>query len=424
MRATGNLTVNCLRTSARHLTSFLSTASVRFRRLSERNAGRLFVAADPPVTDAVPAHGRIRAGLDRGLRVFTSPRFGGVFDPARPNNLDLVRFIAASLVLVDHSYELTGRPGHAGPFHYETLGGFAVAIFFVISGFLVAASWQRGPSIAIFARKRVLRIVPAFAVVVTLCALLLGPVLSSAAPGVYFRSAQTWAYFRSLSFLEIYYTLPGVFATNPYPNTVNGSIWTLPIEVAMYALLAMLGVLRTLNRATVTVLVLALAVAWFGWGAELGNAPPLGLDVLPAGYTVHLALWFFMGAAFWFWRDHIYYRVDAAIALGILCWLTDSTIVGSILFHGALPYLLLAFATMNVRWMARFGDHGDFSYGMYLYAFPVQQTLVSLGGSAWPLTPFMATCFAATLGCAFASWHVVENPALRRKKPRAKTAPA
>jgi peptidoglycan/LPS O-acetylase OafA/YrhL len=440
MRATGNLKVKYVKTAARRLTSFLPfrKASFLLGQMAEGNAdGQPFAevagsshfrsvlgGADPAVTDAPPARGRIVTGLDRARRLFNYLRFGAVFEPARPNNLDLVRFIAASLVLVDHSYALTGRPGHAGPFHYETWGGFAVAIFFVISGFLVAASWQREPGIAAFARKRALRIVPAFAIVVAVCALLLGPVLTTIAPGAYFRSAETWGYFRSVSFLKIYYTLPGVFASNPYPNAVNGSIWTLPIEVAMYVLLATLGALRSLNRATVTVLVLALAVAWFGWGVQLWGAPPLWLDVLPAAYTVHLALWFFIGAAYWLWRDRIYYRVDAAIALGVLCWLTDSTVVGSILFHAALPYMLLTFATMDVRWMARFGARGDFSYGMYLYAFPVQQTFVSLGGASWPLPPFMAACFAVTLGCAFASWHVVESPALRRKKPRAKIAPS
>ena len=349
----------------------------------------------------------------RMLRAFWR---GATFDPARRNNLDLLRFIAASLVLVDHSYPLTGRPGHAGPFQYETLGGFAVAIFFVISGFLVAASWQREPALVAFARKRAFRIVPAFALVVSVCALVLGPVLTTLAMKAYFTHGQTWAYLRNLTFVQVHYALPGVFAANPFPYAVNGSIWTLPIEVAMYVLLAALGALRLLTRATVTVLVAALALAWFGWGQQISAAPPLGLAVLPAGYTVHLALWFFTGSAYWFWRDRIHYRADAAVALAVLCWLTQQTSAGSVLLHAALPYMLIAVATLDVRWMAHFGQRGDFSYGMYLYAFPVQQTLASFGGATWPLPGFMAASFGATLACAIASWHAVEYPALRRKR--------
>src|SRR5262249_16085430 len=82
------------------------------------------------------------------------------FDPSPPSNFDLVRFAEATLVLIDHSYPLTGRPGHPGPFGYETLGGFSVAAFFIISGFLVAASWERAPRVGAFMLKRALRIIP------------------------------------------------------------------------------------------------------------------------------------------------------------------------------------------------------------------------------------------------------------------------
>ena len=218
-----------------------------------------------------------------------------LFDPSRPNNFDLLRFVAATLVLVDHSAVLTGRPGHPGLFAYETLGGFAVAVFFIISGFLVAASWERAPRLGAFALKRALRIIPAYAAVVAFAALVLGPIVTELAPGAYFRNPLTWAYFRNLTFVELYYSLPGVFTRNPFPNAVNGSIWTLPIEVTMYIALAALGWIGLMTRPVVSVLVAALAVGWFGWGAEASAAPPLYFAVLPTGYTLHLALWFFSG---------------------------------------------------------------------------------------------------------------------------------
>src|SRR5262249_48958743 len=148
---------------------------------------------------------------------------------------------AATLVLIDHSDPLTGRPGHPGPFGYETLGGFAVAVFFIISGFLVAASWERAPRVGAFMLKRALRIIPAYAVVIAFAVLVLVPLVTDLTLRAYFHDRLTWGYFRSLSFVEVWYSLPGVFAHNAYPLAVNGSIWTLPIEVAMYIALAAFG---------------------------------------------------------------------------------------------------------------------------------------------------------------------------------------
>ncbi len=271
------------------------------------------------------------------------------FDPSRPNNFDLLRFVAATLVLVDHSSALTGRPGHSGPFAYETLGGFAVAVFFIISGFLVAASWERAPRPGAFALKRALRIVPAYAAVVAFAALVLGPLMTELAPGAYFRSPVTWAYFRNLGFVELHYSLPGVFTHNPFPNAVNGSIWTLPIEVSMYIALAALGCMGLMTRPAVSVLVAALAVGWLGWGAEASAAPPLYFDVLPTGYTLHLALWFFAGSALWLWRERVRYRLDVAVALLVLLWWTEGTRAGVLVVHAAIPYLVVWAAQLPRR---------------------------------------------------------------------------
>jgi peptidoglycan/LPS O-acetylase OafA/YrhL len=344
------------------------------------------------------------------------------FDPSRPNNFDLLRFAAATLVLVDHSFPMTGRPGLAGPFGYETLGAFAVWVFFIISGFLVAASWERAPRLWAFTLKRALRIVPAYAVVIAFAALILGPLVTDLSLGAYFRQPATWAYFRNLSFVELHYSLPGVFAHNAYPLAVNGSIWTLPIEVSMYVALAALGLIGAFSRSVVAVLVACLGIAWFGWGPEVTAAPPLYYDVLPAGYTVHLALWFFSGSALWLWREHVDYRTDVAVALLVLLWWTERTPSSALAAHIAFPYLVIWAGTLPVRWMNRFGSGGDFSYGMYLYAYPMQQVLVSAGGASWPLPMYITASFLLCLACAVASWHGVEYLALRLKPRR--TAPA
>ena len=357
---------------------------------------------------------RTASGTARWFRAWS--RRGATFDPRRPNNFDLLRFVAATLVLIDHCYPLTGRPSLVGPFGHESLGGFAVAAFFVISGFLVAGSWQRSPYLLTFVTKRVLRILPAYVVVVTVCALALGPLISDFDRTRYFDHVHTWDYFRNLTFVELHYSLPMVFARNPYPHVVNGSIWTLPIEVTMYVALAALGLIGLMRRAVVTVLAVALAILWFGWTAELRVAPPLYFEVLLADYTVHLALWFFLGSTLWVWRDRVRYRTDVALALLALLWVTEGTTAGLVLLHGSVAYLVIWAAQLPVGWMNRFGRRGDFSYGMYLYAFPVQQTLAAYGGAHWPMAAYFAASFAITLVFAVASWHCVERPALRAKQ--------
>jgi len=86
--------------------------------------------------------------------------------------------------------------------------------------------------------------------------------------------------------------------------------------------------------------------------------------------------------------------------------------------HAGFAYLVLWAAQLPVGWMNRFGRGGDFSYGMYLYAFPVQQTLVTAGGASWPPTAYVMACFGVCLACAAASWHAIERPALRLKPRR------
>jgi len=235
---------------------------------------------------------------------------------------------------------------------------------------------------------------------------------------VYFRNPLTWGYFRNLTFVELHYSLPGVFTHNPFPNAVNGSIWTLPIELTMYVGLAALGWIGLMTRPVVSVLVAALAIGWFGWGAEANAAPPLYFDVLPAGYVLHLGLWFFTGSALWLWRGRIRYRADIAVAVLVLLWWTEGTRAGMLVVHAGIPYLVIWAAQLPVGWMTRFGRGGDFSYGMYLYAFPVQQALASVGGASWPPAFYLASCFLLCLSCAVASWHGIEHPALRLKPRR------
>jgi len=115
---------------------------------------------------------------------------------ARENNFDFLRFFAASLVLLVHSYPLTGRQPEE-PIElltgYENGGSFAVSIFFVISGYLITSSWLSSSSPTSFLIKRALRILPALALAVLLSVFIIGPLVTTESPGDYFASSTTWA---------------------------------------------------------------------------------------------------------------------------------------------------------------------------------------------------------------------------------------
>lgn len=161
--------------------------------------------------------------------------------PRNDNNLTFVRWVAALMVLYGHSFVFTGNTESLF-LGIVTYGPLGVAIFFSISGFLIARSWNADPSPIRFLIKRVLRIFPALAVCITLSVFVLGPIVTTLELREYLQHPATLDYLSNV-FLYITYYLPGVFENNVYPNAVNGSLWSLPVEFFMYLLLAATGML-------------------------------------------------------------------------------------------------------------------------------------------------------------------------------------
>ncbi len=156
---------------------------------------------------------------------------GGV--GTRTGLFDWLRLGGAFAVLVGHSYVLTGNPPLLGIGWHA----YGVMLFFAISGYLITGSWQADPDPLRYAVKRARRIMPGLIVVVLATALVLGPLLS-VDPAAYWAGA--WRYvWRNVLLLPLH-VLPGVFTANPYPVAVNGSLWTLPVEVFMYAMTPLL----------------------------------------------------------------------------------------------------------------------------------------------------------------------------------------
>ncbi len=341
----------------------------------------------------------------------------------RENNFDVLRLAAAALVLVSHSFVVVGAyEPHVGHWPLGTLG---VEIFFAISGFLVAKSWLSQPRLRAFAVKRGLRILPALIATVLASALLLGPIVSSESPGAYFSDLQTPAYavdnvvatISGGSVRDVAHDLPGVFGSNP-DGSVNLSLWTLPIEVRAYLLIAALGALGLLIAGLPLMAAGFFALSLAGAGVADVPAIGSGLEFLRGndGETAHLCALFAVAALAYVWRARIALRADlAALALIVLVATLDTPLERVVLLL-AIPYLALFLAYRSPARARALTRHGDVSYGLYLLAFPVQQTIVHAWSGGLPAPATVALIgFPITYLLALASWHGVERPTLRLK---------
>lgn len=196
-----------------------------------------------------------------------SPRTPSIGDLAegRENNYDFLRFVAASMVILSHAYVLSGSYGHLEPLTLLThrqfsLGSLAVKVFFVMSGFLVTASFVRSGSVVKFARARFLRIFPGLAWAVIVTAFVFGPLGTSLPLGAYYTNPHTYLFLETMT-LRGHSDLPGVFDSNPLSGVVNGSLWTLTPEVWCCIVVAAMGLGRLLRKWSIAVLFVSLLLA-------------------------------------------------------------------------------------------------------------------------------------------------------------------
>ena len=348
-------------------------------------------------------------------------RIGSLADHS-DNAFDFLRFVAAFAVLFSHSFALLGlwEPFLIFGFPAANIG---VYVFFVISGFLVCESWDRDPSLARFAARRGLRLLPGLFVAVCFTVFIIGPLMTTLTVMQYFGAAGTWAYLLSNASLSVgQYALPGVFETNPYPAAVNGSLWTLRYEALLYIMLAVFGATtrrRYLRWACLTLL----SLFALGWCVS----KTLGVDAYAIGLPfithigidfdwVYLALFgtfFFAGSSLYVFRHRVRLSISVALILALPCMFASNTFWATLFLWAFLPYATLVFAYRAPAIFRRFGKRGDLSYGIYVYAFPVQQVVcyfVLKTGAGW--FPAFAVSSMATVILAGLSWHYVERRAL------------
>lgn len=330
----------------------------------------------------------------------------------RKNNINIIRFFAAAMVIYGHMSHLAGfaMPTLFG----EDISTIAVKIFFVLSGYLITQSFLRDENFIRYGIRRIFRILPGLIFVVAVTVFCLGPFLSSLGLREYFMHQDTYFYLMNCLLYPVYY-LPGVFESNLYPNAVNGSLWTLPVEFFMYIILPLfIVVLRKLRILKVGLFALTLLffffdlayIAWFPdarliiWGTNIFD-----------GMT--LAPYFFAGAVFTFPKVQAKLKLQVATLMILIgAGLTFSYYWQyEIVLFLILPYVTLACSFPASALFGRVFAVNDYSYGLYLWGFLTQQTIVSiLGADAMGMLPYTLLCIAIAFVCAIVSWHFVEKP--------------
>ena len=344
----------------------------------------------------------------------------------RGNNFDAIRFALAAIVIASHSFPLLEGGNAKEPLMrltggQVTGGELAVSGFFALSGFLIAQSWERSRSSRQFFRKRILRIYPGFIVAVLFGALIVAPQIASS-------STEYWQQFSATKLLgttiNLDPRLPKVFNELPVP-AVNGSLWSIRYEFCCYVGLALAGWIGAFQRRRIMLAAFVLLMAAYAAQLWLNFQIPgggLGWLIGDAPVWPRLGALYLSGVLLHLYRDRIAFSPRlCAISIGLI------GLAAILSQYHCLPlllplfgtYALFAVAFLPIPRLPGFAKHGDFSYGLYLYAFPVQQWLVHCFGSDLnPGTLFLAA-FPLTLVMAMLSWYLVERPFA---KPKAKKA--
>jgi len=348
--------------------------------------------------------------------------FSVVFD-RKHNAIGFMRTAFALLVIVGHSF-------HLGGFGQDTLvrfshgdlafGTLAVLGFFVLSGFLITASFVYASSVWRYLWNRFLRIMPAFWVALIAVAFGFAPLSFFLQNGTLNGFLITNAggpldYIVKNIGLNIgQYDVSGLTSAVPWPNAFNGSLWTLIYEVTGYILIAAFGVFGVFKKHSKVVL--GTTIAMFGLYVMDRAVPGSAGNIIPYFKDMQLLplmLFFFAGSTWYLYQDKIpmsnKYFVLATILYILSLRFGFYALVGPLTFVYVIFYLAAKFPIKS------FDRHADFSYGIYIYAFPVQQLLSQLGVQSMGVWVYSIIAALLTLPLAVASYYLIERPALKLK---------
>lgn len=322
------------------------------------------------------------------------------------NNFNALRLFAAFAVLFSHSFALAYGGEWAEPLWHVSrgqtnVGSVAVIVFFAISGYLITGSFAKRPDPVRFVIARALRILPGLIVVVGVLAFVIGPATSDLPTRAYFWSGQPFWYVAGNMLFYFNDHLPGVFQHNPYtPRGVDGSLWSLHYEVICYGAVLALGAFRLLRWEFVALILLVCVV---GQHERIGvTYARLGIP-FAAGAVIYLAK---MPRNFWA-------SIGCAALSAVSLRYGGFAVVGGI----CLSYTVLCIGAAPARFITDPAKiFGDLSYGVYIWAFPMEQIAAQLLGHSVSWWGIIVISFVPTAALSWLSWHLVEHPSHRLGK--------
>ncbi|WP_095055805.1 acyltransferase [Pseudomonas sp. Irchel s3b2] len=325
------------------------------------------------------------------------------------NNLDVFRILAAIMVIYGHAYALLPNNGQSDfigrMLEYDYSGSLAVKIFFFLSGLVVTNSLISKGNAYEFVISRLFRIWPALITTIIICTVIIGPILSTKTIEEYFSDPSTASYITGNISLHTNYALPGVFEFNKYPNTVNGSLWTIPYEVYAYVTLLslfMIGISRSHALAIFTFVIIA-------------AAPILKFDfiynVFPTNHeTLMLGPCFAYGSIMAILKENININISTAIGSWTLFFILKGSKIEMYALYSAI-FITIIYLSSTAALLKIKPNH-DISYGVYLWGFPVQQILsIYISEYGILANQIIAIIISCILG--YISWILIEKKCIK-----------
>lgn len=339
-------------------------------------------------------------------------KLGQAFD-TRNNALNAWRLMLAISVILGHSFTLTGHEGNIA--QYLAAGG--VDGFFAVSGFLITASWLRQPHLREYSIARALRILPGYYVCLIVTAFIIAPVGVAIQGGPALKLLLSAAPFQyvlmNIAVATLKVDVGGTPTGIPYPGTWNSSLWTLMFELACYFAVAGIGLLGLANRRWVSPAILALAVLSAALLPPFSTHEPFTVQLAAA--TARFAIMFAAGALLYQWRDVIPARWWL-VGVSVVVVLLGGTLLPHYRMLGGIPlaYAIIVSGALIRNKFLRLRT--DLSYGVYIYAFPIQQLLIICGVGVLNPIVYSIVATICTLPLAAASWFLIEKPAMSLKR--------